>query len=77
MGIEDPIPGCVKRLMIDSRQRAEQKFRDEKFKEERERHEDERILYESKMLQKQRRQQHGTRKFEKFMDDQIIFQVRR
>ena len=29
------------------------------------------------MIQKQRRQQHGTRKFEKFMEDQIIFQVRR
>lgn len=29
LGIEDPLPTCVKRLMLDSHQRIEQKQRDE------------------------------------------------
>jgi len=59
MGIEDKIPNCVKRLMMDSQQRAEQKIRDERAKEEKERQEDARIIQESRMLAQQKRQQQG------------------
>ena len=65
------MPGCVKRLVQDSQSRQEQKFRDERIREERERIEEERVIQESKMIQKQRRQAVGTRKFNKFMEDQI------
>ena len=63
--------------MLDSQSRHEQRFRDERAKDERERQEDERVIQESKMLQKQRRQGTGTRKFNKFMEDQINHQFRR
>ena len=63
--------------MLDSQSRTEQKLRDERAKEDKQRMEDERVIQESKMLAKQRRQQQGTRKFSKFMEDQITFQFRR
>ena len=50
LGIEERVPSCVKRLMLDSQSRHEQRFRDERAKEERERQEDERVIQESKML---------------------------
>ena len=55
IGVEERIPNCVKRLMMDSQQRTEQKIRDERAKAERDRQEEERLLQESKMIQKQRR----------------------
>ena len=77
IGVEERIPNCVKRLMMDSQQRTEQKIRDERAKAERDRQEEERLLQESKMIQKQRRKQAGTRKFSQFIEDQIHFQFRR
>ena len=50
LGIEEPIPSCVKRLMVDSHSRQEQKIRDERAKIERDRHEEERVIHESKMV---------------------------
>ena len=35
------------------------------------------VIQESKMMAQQFRKDHGTRKFSKFMDDQITFQFRR
>ena len=76
LGIEEPVPNCVKRLMVDSKQRQEQLRRDQESKIYRDRDEEEQLIMKSKMQQKRIRKDPGTRKFSKFIDDQMKFQNR-
>lgn len=77
--IEEKVPKCVNRLMLDSQQRIAQKIRDENQKRIKEQVEEERIIKNrSKIANKRKTTADGkARRFDKFMEDQVIHQTKK
>ena len=68
LGIEDKVPKCVNRLMLDSQQRIAQKVRDENQKRIKEQLEDEKVVRNQRKRQAKQRKPtadgKGPRKFD-------------
>ena len=73
LGIEEKVPKCVNRLMLDSQQRIAQKIRDENQKRIKDAMDEEKVIRTSrKILSKKRKPTadgKGPRKFDEFMED--------